>query len=166
MFQLPKYREPKSDTYSHTVYKKEYCNRTLIKQHIALAQKKASQRPKPPPVLEEERFVSKTTTASDYRRYHNKDIVSCKAKFPRNKRKEDFYFRPGEYSCSAKFTQQSVSHDDYCPKVPIASGYQKFERDCHLPLFEGISCYKRDYNVPPPEAYSKNRIPRKRTIFD
>lgn len=166
VFQLPKYRDPKSDTYSHTVYKKEFCSRTLMRQHAALAQKKASQRPKAPPVLEQEIFACKTTTATDYRWYRCKEVAACKPKFPRTKRKEEFYFQPGEYSCSAKFPQQSLSHDDYSPKVPIVSDYRRFVQDCDLPPFEGISCYKRDYDAPPVDAYSKNRVPRKRAIFD
>lgn len=85
--------------------------------------------------------------------------------FPRIKRKEDFYFEPGEYSCSAKFPQKSVSHDDYSPKVPIAADYRRFVQDCELPPFEGISCYKRSYDAPPLEAYSNSRVLKKRTIF-
>lgn len=137
-----------------------------MKQHAALAQKKASQRTKPPPVLEQERFAFKATTATEYRRYQGREVATCKPKFPRTKRKDDFYFQPGEYSSSAKFPQQSVSHDDYIPKVLMVSDYRRFVQDCDLPPFEGISCYERDYDAPPVGAYSKNRVPRKRAIFD
>lgn len=137
-----------------------------MKQHVALAQKKASQRPKKPPALEQERFACKTTAATDYLWYHCKEVISCKPKFPRVKRKEDFYFRPGEYSCAAKFPQQSISHDDYSPKKPIMSDYRRLVQDCDLPPFEGMSCYKRDYDAPPADAYTKNRVSRKRAIFN
>ncbi|XP_035220811.1 uncharacterized protein LOC118193781 [Stegodyphus dumicola] len=165
-FQLPRYKEPVSDTYSHSVYKKEFCNKTLIRQLKEAAHLKAGQRHQPlPPRLENERFTFKTMTETDYRRYTLREEAACKAKFPRNKRKEDFYYKPGEYVNEKKFSAQSLSHEDYCPKKPIPTYYRP-EQDCILPPFEGASCYFTDYKPHHPSAYMQSRKYKKRVKFD
>lgn len=168
VFELPKFREPNIDTYSHTVYMKEMCNRPLMKQHVNLAQKRKTPRRKKPPVVEQERFSTKTTAKSDFRRYNPREAAACKAQFPRTKRKEDFYFSPGEYSCESKFPTHPFSHYDYAPKLQIPSFRRIGKKECDdLPPFKGASCYVRDYTAPPLDAYlTVSRKPRKKGIFN
>lgn len=166
VFQLPKYREQKSDTYSHSVYRKDMCNRYLIKQHAALAQKKATHRPKKPPIVEKERFTYKTIAKTDYHWYNSKELAASKAKYARTKRKDDSYLNPGDFRTTAKFLSLSVSHDNYSAKDRIPSTYKKDTRNIAYFPFERFSCYNMDYKLPSRDAYCQNRRPRKRVLFD
>lgn len=139
-----------------------------MRQHEILAQKKASQRPPQPHVYpEQKRFDYKSTTESDYRGYNSRDSAPCKASFPRTKRKDGFFFKPGEYSCGATFPQRSVEHQSYQPRMPIPSmSSKKPVRGCDVPPFEGMSSYHRDFRPPPIEAYAVPRRARRTAVFN
>jgi len=147
------------------VYKKEYCNKALIKQLKNMAQKKVLHYPKDQPRVEPERFACKTLTETDYRRYNLRETALCKAKFPKMKRKEDFYYKRGEYTCGIPLPKTSISHQEYSPKNRIPSFSAKNEKDFDIPPFEGMSCYRRDFEVPNPCVYPKRKA-LKRTKFN